>query len=108
MLLLFSGGFESLNPEQQMEFPACVSQQRRISRITSSHMLSRYLLAAGGGRSQPNDSVAFILTTHNDIRACFMYLVNTFELHMPAFDTDLSVAYLKGNRRGHVSEVAHS
>lgn len=51
-VLLFSSiDFESLNPEQQIDFPACVSQHRFISLITSSHMCSRYLLAAGSGQN---------------------------------------------------------
>lgn len=45
VVFLFSVGVESLKPEQQMEFFAWVWQHRRISRITSSHMLSTYLLA---------------------------------------------------------------
>lgn len=50
-LLFPSMDFESLNPEQQIDFLACVSQHRFISLITSSHMCSRYLLAAGSGQS---------------------------------------------------------
>lgn len=49
-LLWFSLDIESLNPEQQIDFAACISQHRLMSLITSSHMLSTYLLAAGRGQ----------------------------------------------------------
>lgn len=61
MLLGVSFDFESLNPEQQMDSPVFVSQHRLMSLITSSHMLSTYLLAAGRGQSY---------THNNDTLAC--------------------------------------
>lgn len=86
---------ESLKPEQQREFPAWFLQHRRMSRITSSHKLSMYLLAAGRRRSKviyihgiaPN-------TTHKHLK----YLANTSGWRTPAFDKDLSAAFLKIKR----------
>lgn len=106
VLLLFSVGFESLNPEQQMEFPVRESQHRRISLITCSHMLSWYLLAAGRG---PQRGAGLAIRSNVGFDSArntsFVYLVNTVESHMLAFDTDLSVAYLEGNREGQHSAV---
>lgn len=49
-VLFWLSDLGSLNPEQQIDFPLCVSQHRLISLITSSHMLSTYLLAMGKGK----------------------------------------------------------
>lgn len=91
VLLFSSMDFESLNPEQQIDFPACVSQHRFISLITSSHMCSRYLLAARSGDLAKRQCGKCFLTTCDGIKLA-IYLVNTAEWHKLAFDTDLSVA----------------